>query len=136
LDNEPGLSNDVEPVGMPDDFPRALHQGAVAGAQPKLLLSRWGRKFYSPGCTPPELYERWRRCETIAAHLCVKSIESKSGKRSHMTELEILEQYLVRLLATGWVSAPEASWTMRRCAELLGDWPVPHGAQERPEGGT
>lgn len=53
-----------------------------------------------------------------------------------MTELEILEQYLVRLLATGWVSPAEARWTIRRCAELLGGWLIPHEAQERPEGGT
>lgn len=132
MDNERGSSNDVEPVGVPDDFPRPLHQGAVAGAQPKLLLARWERKFYAPGCTPPELCERWRRCETIAEHLCVKSLESKAGKRSHMTEPKILEQYLMRLLATGWVSPAEVRWTIRRCAELLGGWPIPHDAQEWP----
>lgn len=119
---------------MPADFPRPHYRGAVAGSQPKLLLVRFERTFYAPGCTPPEISERWRRCEIIAEHLRGKSLESQAGKRSHMTQLEILDQYLVRLLATGWVSAPEARWTIRRSAELLGGWPVPQGAQEPPQG--
>lgn len=118
---------------VPSDFPRHKHVGVVSGTQPKLLLSRHGDKFYSPGTSPRERYERWRRCEDIAEHLRVKSLESLAGKRSHMTPREILEQYLVRLLATGWVSAPEARWTIRRSAELLGGWPVPLDAQEPPE---
>lgn len=113
-------SNDVEPVGVPNEFPRPRHQGAVAGSQPKLLLARFERKFYAPGCTSLEINKRWCRCENIAEQLRVKSLESEAGKRSHMTELAILEQYLVRLLATGWVLAPEARWTIRRSAELLG----------------
>lgn len=136
MDNEPDSSSDVESSGVPDDFPRPRHQGAVAGSQPKLLLARFERKYYAPGCTPPEINERWRRCETIAEHLRVKSLESKAGKRSNMSEMQILEQYLVRLVATGWVSAPEARWTIRRSAELLGGWPVPPNAQEPLEDGT
>lgn len=56
--------------------------------------------------------------------LAAKSIESKHGKRSHMTELAILEQYLQRLIATRWTSEAEARFIIRRAAELL-NWPVP-----------
>lgn len=84
-------------------------------------------RFYSPGCSPPELIERWSACEDIAQQLAVKSVESKAGKRSDMSETEILDQYLPRLIATGWVSEPEAKWVMRRTAELIG-WQVPPSA--------
>ncbi len=114
-------------AALPSDFPRPTNLGAVSGAQAKFLMTRYHGRFYSPGCTPPELLERWSACEDLAQQLSVKSLESKSGKRSHMSETEILDQYLPRLIATGWVSEPEAKWVMRRTAELVG-WQVPPSA--------
>ncbi|CAN7411243.1 hypothetical protein [Duganella sp. LjRoot269] len=114
-------------AALPPDFPRPANLGAVSGAQAKFLMTRYQGRFYSPGCTPPELLERWNNCEDLAQQLAVKSIESKTGKRAHMTETEILDQYLPRLIATGWVSEPEAKWVMRRTAELVG-WQAPPSA--------
>ena len=111
-------------AGLPPDFPRPVHLGAVPGAQPKLLMTKYQGRFYVPGCTPPELLERWNSCEDLAQQLSVKALESSAGKRSHMTEVEILDQYLPRLIATGWTSEPEARWVIRRTAELL-NWPAP-----------
>ena len=112
---------------VPADFPRPEVHGAVSGFQPKLLLTNYAGRFYAAGCTPPELYSRWDRCEDLAKQLAEKSLESKRGKRSHMSELEVLEQYLPRLIATGWTSEPEARFIIRRTAELL-NWPVPLAA--------
>lgn len=109
---------------LPSDFPRPIYLYAVPGAQPKFLVTNYKGKFYSAGCTPPELYERWQVCETIAKELSIKSRESKFGKRSHMSEVAILEQYLMRLIATHWTSEEEAQWIIRRVAQLL-HWPVP-----------
>ena len=109
---------------IPVDFPRPEIHGAVSGFQPKLLLTQHAGKFYAAGCIPPELYSRWDRCENLAQQLAAKSLESKSGKRSHMSEIEVLEQYLPRLIATGWTSKPEARFIIRRAAQLL-NWPVP-----------
>lgn len=114
---------------VPVDFPRPLHHGAVSGAHPKLLMTSYNGRFYSPGCTPPELYRRWDACEDLARQLAEKSLESKAGKRSHMSQIDILDQYLPRLIATKWHSEPEARWVIRRAAAML-DWPVPHAAQE------
>ncbi len=50
----------------PADFPRHVHLGAVPGAQPKLLMTQYLGRFYVPGCTPPELLERWSICEDLA----------------------------------------------------------------------
>lgn len=114
---------------VPDDFPRPVHHGAVSGMQPKLLMVKYNGRFYSPGCTPPEIFERWDICEDLAEHLSAKSMESKAGKRAHMTEVEILDQYLPRLMATNWTSEAEARWVIRRVAQIL-SWPVPDAASE------
>ncbi len=128
------LANDgVDDLAIvPKDFPRPQHHGALPGAQPKLLMTKYNGRFYVPGCTPPELLERWEICENLAQQLVVTSRESKVGKRAHMTEVEILHQYLPRLIETKWTSESEAKWVMRRVAELL-SWPVPESALERTE---
>lgn len=120
----------VEVVALPADFPRPVHLGAVSGAQPKLLMTQYQGRFYVPGCTPPELLERWNICEDLAQQLAAKSLESKVGKRAHMTETEILAQYLPRLIATNWTSEAEARWVIRRTGELL-KWPMPASAAEQ-----
>lgn len=122
--------DDYEPdySRVPADFPRPCIPGAVSGFQPKLLLTQHNGRFYGPGCAPPEVYARWNRCEDLANQLAAKAIESKKGKRRHMSELEILDQYLPRLIATRWTSEPEARFIIRRAAQILG-WPVPDGAR-------
>lgn len=124
----PSSKNESNPeIIVPDDFPRPDVAGAVAGYQPKLLLVKHGGKFYPPGGTPPERFERWDICEDLAQQLVLKCRECKSGKRSHMTELQILEQYLRRLLKARWGSDNEMRWVIRRTAALL-EWPAPDGA--------
>lgn len=112
---------------VPADFPRPVHLGAVGGAQQKFLMVQYGGRYHSPGCTPPELFERWDYCEDLARQFCQKCLDNKAGKRAHMTELEILEQYLVRLIDAGWGSDDEMRWVIRRTAELAA-WPVPESA--------
>jgi hypothetical protein len=131
-DIDENAQNDADAAvqeGPPADFPRPVHLGAVAGAQPKLLMTEYMGRYYSPGCTPPELQERWNMCEDLAEQLVAKSLESKAGKRSHMTETEILAQYLPRLIETKWTSEAEAKWVIRRTGELL-EWPLPACAEE------
>lgn len=120
----------VEKFGVPADFPRLTEQGAVPGAQPKFVATCYEGKFYVAGSTPPELYARWERCEDLASQIRERSLASKVGKRSHMTEVEILDQYLPRLIEMRWTSVPEARWIIRRVSQML-DWPVPSAAQEK-----
>lgn len=124
---------------VPADFPKRVASGAVAGAQPKVLLTRYEGRFYAAGCTPPEVHSQWEYCESVAQHLAKKSIECKAGKRSHMDEAAIIEQYFERLVKTGWVSEAEAAWTMRRCAHVL-KWPLPDSLGQfdgpQADGGT
>lgn len=113
---------------LPDDFPRLVITSAISGYQSKLALVEYEGKYYVPGGTPPELFGRWETCEDLAQQLSVKSTESKAGKRSNMSEKEILAQYLERLLKTGWGTDSEMKWTIRRTAEILG-WTVPEIAR-------
>lgn len=120
----------VERFDVPADFPRSTEQGAVPGAQPKFLATRYEGKFYVAESTPPELYARWEVCEDLASQIRERSLASKVGKRSHMTEVEILDQYLPRLIEMRWTSVPEARWIIRRVSQMLG-WAVPLAAQEK-----
>jgi hypothetical protein len=109
---------------VPDDFPHPKHLGAVPGAQPKLLAVEYEGRYYSPGCTPPELFARWQHCLQYVPQFVTSCIETKKGKRSHISEVEILDQYLVRLIEAKWVSDDEAGWVIRATAKQLG-WPMP-----------
>ena len=124
------LDEEADTLGaaVPADFPRPVHLGSLPGAQPKFLMTKYKGRFYSPGSSPPELFEAWRICEDLAIQLAQKSLESKNGKRADMSECAILEQYLTRLIETKWTTVPEAKWTIRRVAALLG-WPTPSSSQ-------
>ena len=125
---QPDESEEPDYSKIPSDFPRPEVGGAVSGFQPKLLLTSYQGQFYAPGCTPPELYARWDRCEDLAQQMAAKALESKRGKRAGMSELDILDQYLPRLIATKWTSEAEARFIIRRAAQILG-WPTPAAAQ-------
>lgn len=112
---------------VPDDFPRPQIHSSVAGYQAKLPLVASGNRFYLPGGTPRELHRRWEICEDLAQQFVVKSRECKTGKRADMSEEEILDQYCVRALKTGWGSDDEMKWVIRRAAAILG-WPAPASA--------
>jgi hypothetical protein len=115
---------------VPADFPRPRHLGAVPGAQEKILVTKFQGRFYSPGCTPPELYANWQHCVSLVEQFVPACIETKAGKRKAMSEVAILDQYLTRLIETRWCSEAESRWVIFETARLLG-WPAPsavHGS--------
>lgn len=108
---------------VPADFPRPSIMSSLAGAHPKLALVQYNGKFYSPGCTPPEIWRRWDICEDLAQHLAARCRETETGKYAHLTHTEILSQYYERSLKTNWGSDEEMRWISRRTAQLVG-WPA------------
>ena len=108
---------------VPADFPRPSIMSSLAGAHPKLALVQYEGKFYSPGCTPPEIWQRWDICEDLAQHLAVRCRETEKGKYAHLSRAEILRQYYERSLKTKWGSDEEMRWISRRTAQLVG-WPA------------
>lgn len=123
----PSNENDAEYAQVPAGFPRPHIAGAVPGAQQKFVAVEYEGRFYSPGCTPPELHARWQHCMQYVPQFVTSCIETKAGKRAHMPEADILAQYLVRLIDAKWVADGEARWVIRETAKLLG-WPMPEAA--------
>ena len=120
-----GGSNDFSRI--PTDFPSTGIVSAISGMQPKVAMVEYEGRFYVQGNTPPERYDSWLYCETLATQFVVKCSRNQHGKYAHLSEVEILDQYCVRLLRTKWASDAELKWVIRRTAELLG-WPVPASA--------
>ena len=112
---------------VPADFPQPAVYSSVAGLQPKLALATYEGRFYRPGGTPPELYKRWDICEDLAQQFVMKVAESKAGKRAHILEVDILDQYCLRAMKMGWGSNDEMRWVFRRVSAILG-CPVPPSA--------
>jgi hypothetical protein len=81
-------------------------------------MVKCGDRFYSPGCTPPELWERWDYCEDLARQFYEKCLDNKAGKRAHITQSAILDQYLARFLKPGRGVDAAMRWLSRRAAEL------------------
>lgn len=115
---------------VPVDFPRSSANYSIAGTQPKVALVEYEGKYYEPGCTPPELWETWTICEDLAHQFARKCLETKAGKRSAMSEPDILNQYYDRTLRLGWGTDEEIAWVFHRVAALL-DWPEPPAVAER-----
>jgi hypothetical protein len=132
MNENPKANTSKEPTEnycVPAGFPRFIEHGAVPGAQPKFLATKYQGKIYVAGSTPPEVYARWEVCEDLAFQIQQRALASKAGKRSHMCEQEILTQYLPRLIKMRWTSEAEARWIIRRVAEMLG-WPAPSASWE------
>lgn len=112
---------------VPDDYPLYQVRGAVSGYQPKLLLRRSSDgKLHTPGNAPDERWHDWQYSLSLAAAMVGKCLESKAGKRAHMTEEEIILQYYRRALASGgrYGTEDQLRWTFTKVAKTLA-WPLP-----------
>jgi hypothetical protein len=118
------MSEKIELVGVPEDFPRPLLLGAVSGAAPKLLLVRTASGgFAVPTRSAEERTLRWQTCEVLAGKVARAASRSKAGKCSHMSEGAILELYLPLLQTTYYARDDESIWIVRRAASIL-NWPL------------
>ena len=114
---------------VPDDFPRSGDMPSLlSGSQLKLGLVRYEGRFYVPGFTPPERYERWKHFEELAHFFVEKCLRNEHGKYAHLSQPEILAQYLARMIYQRFGTEPECRWMVRRTASLLG-WQIPLSAQ-------
>ena len=111
---------------VPSDFPRPVSLSALPGMQPKIVVTEYKGKFYPPEGTPPEIYERWHRCDELAREFASELRKDKAANVTRMTETEMLEHHL-KNFSKSWLSEEEAKWMVRRMSQILG-WPVPPGA--------
>jgi len=112
---------------VPSDYPYYEIRSSVAGYQPKLPLKMASNgKYCIPGNTPEERWHDWQYSEQLARALAEKCLQSKSGRRAHMTEEQIILQYFVRAISANGRYGSEAQllWTFRKIGKTLG-WPLP-----------
>ncbi|MBK4735530.1 antitoxin Xre/MbcA/ParS toxin-binding domain-containing protein [Noviherbaspirillum pedocola] len=110
---------------VPADFPQRSIGSGLAGAQPKLSVTKFQGRFYMLGNTPPERHARYHWCRDLAEQFVEAARTTRKGKRKDMHEADILLQYHDRVLAAGWgLEKAEAGWIFRHVAVVL-NWPVP-----------
>jgi hypothetical protein len=120
------MSDPIDPVSAPNDFPWLQKLGAVSGAAPKLLLVRTpGGGFAAPTQSAEERNLRWQKCEVLAGKVARAAARSKAENCSHMSEVAILELYLPTMQTKYFASEGEAFWIVRKAASILG-WPSPN----------
>jgi DNA-binding CsgD family transcriptional regulator len=106
---------------VPDDFPRASLQGAVSGAQPKLLLRKIGG-MYRAGLTDDEVYERYVLCKDFAQQLAAYTSRIMAANAwSLQTALSKVEVAVVRKVRSGlWdFSNAEIAWTIECTRQMV-----------------
>lgn len=113
------LSIELRRELIPHDFPTQPQATAIGGAQSKIGLVSYGAKYYVPGTSPPEVLARWEFCEDLAHQFMERCRMTEKGKYAHLSRQQILQQYLQRLLSTGWGSDTDMTWVIHRTATLL-----------------
>lgn len=110
-----------ELTNVPHDFPRDAETASVTGAQPKLAVVRDATSGnYVAHRDSDETDQRFAICEDLAEQLASKCSRNRDGKYRHLSEREILDQLLKRLLTSGWGNTAEMSWIARQTANKLG----------------
>lgn len=107
---------------VPPDFPRGDPRGAVAGAQPKLLVRIEGDQYVA-GLTDEELQERYEMCADLVRQL----VPYAQRKRLHAGDAQKLKN---GLKAKDWgLTIQEIDWVVGKVAATLG-WPPAQSARQ------
>lgn len=106
---------------VPPDFPKPSSQGAISGAQPKLIVRKAGDE-YRASPTDAEVYERYIVCDDLAQQLAAYTSRKMSANAWSLeiaiAKVEVGVQKKVR--SGVWdFSAAEIAWTLGRTRELL-----------------
>ena len=107
--------------GVPEDFPFEWEQGAVSGAQPKLILVKEGEKYYRSGTAPSQVQEALEICVDLQQQLtdhCVK--KAALGQEPHALLINVYK-FLVQ---KDWCQPAQSRWICVQIAKQLG-WSLP-----------
>ena len=108
----------MTPTKIPEDFPRGPPTGAVAGAQPKLLLRKVGDTFVS-GWTEEELAVRYEICADLVTQL-IPYVRRKREANPAWSRAEFESRLATGIRSKPWgLTEPEIHWLVRRACETL-----------------
>jgi len=113
----------MSPKPLPPDFPRTTAQGAISGAQPKLLLRKVG-ETYQAGPTDDEVYEKYIACDDLAEQLAAYASRKMTANAwSMQTAISKVEAGVLKKVHSGiWdFSTAEVTWTIERTRQILTD---------------
>lgn len=106
-------------VQVPADFPSSRSYGAVAGAQPKLLVTKVGDEYVAPLGDESLTRQRYLMCEDLLQQLTAYRERKASENPDWPTEtLSTKIDTAVRQKAPAWGLSPaEVSWLLRRLSQ-------------------
>ncbi|RCW69197.1 hypothetical protein DES41_10668 [Pseudorhodoferax soli] len=107
---------------VPPDFPRG-ELGAVAGAQPKLLLRRTEAGVLSSELSENELAARFAFCDDLCGQL-VAYCERKAGENPLREQSDVVRRVARSKQLNDFCSRAEAQWILKRMVAQLG-WLLP-----------
>lgn len=103
---------------VPASFPHPIKLGAIAGAQPKLLVQKVGDKYVS-GVTEEDLKERYAICSDMVEQLHAYS-ERKLLENPTQSKSTLVESIKVSVKNKGWgFSDAEIDWIGKELASKL-----------------
>src|ERR1700676_2318793 len=106
---------------IPEDFPSIFAASGVAGAQDKVIATKYEGRYYVPGNTPPERLQQWLACNDLVDGYVEKCRNSKLGKRANMSIDDILTGYYEAAVAAHVdIDAKQIKWIFQKVAEKLG----------------
>jgi hypothetical protein len=107
---------------IPSDFPPGGWSGAVAGAQPKVLVRRFDSR-YVVGLTNDERQERYEACADLSSQLTTYALRkmTENPARSAKATLTSLEAAIIRRVGSGvWqISVAEIAWILAQVGAAL-----------------
>ncbi|WP_322073796.1 hypothetical protein [Burkholderia cepacia] len=122
--------HDMNQRRIPDDFPRNLDPGSVAGVQPKILV-REDQGLYKSGLTDDELWTRYVVCEDVAVQLSeyVRRKMADAGLSADVALSRAAKGSRLKVDSGKWdFSLPEFAWVTKRTEQLVqGDRNVTQG---------
>lgn len=105
-------------AAIPANFPRPNFE--VTGLQPLFSTVAYDRTYYPPGCTPPQLYERWMTFEEIAQALSKSVAADRRAQGPDSQRAKVLGHFLQKLVKADIGSVEELRWVGCRAGLLLG----------------
>lgn len=113
----PHRMQNIQPLDVPDDFPRDDPISVVSGAQPKLCVRESDGRYFAEQ-TAVERKERWSICEDLA-HQLVPKAQKDAASHPERSADATLERVRAAVAHKDWVSSDELKWLINRLRALL-----------------
>lgn len=109
---------------VPDEFPQVAIASSAGGFQNKLVLTRYGGRYYVPGNTPPERWQQWCESEKLIPYYAQKCIEARISAPTVSDGCVLQSVFTGALEVVESLSFEQIKYLFGRVADLLA-WRLP-----------